>query len=153
MTRLHCPRNDHRSRVVAVSAEHIADCPDCQQTERVSAWMQRLDHHTSFPDASVSPGLLFFKARLLKRRVAQVRAALPILSMQAGGIALGTILMAWIILGGSLGIEPQIAEAFRSLSKVDPYLVLGGIVSVLICSAIGYLSFGHRVKAESSDVH
>lgn len=153
MTRLPCTMNENRSRFVGVSAKHIAGCPDCRETERVSAWMQRLERHTSFPDTTALPGLLLFKARLLERRNAQSRAAMPILSVQAGSIGLGSIIIAWIFLSSPLGILPNIQEAFRSLSKVNPYLVLGGMIFVMICSAIGYLLFGNRVKGGSSDLH
>lgn len=128
-----------------VSAEHIAGCFDCQESERVSDWMQKLGEQTSVPEHSSSPGLLLFKARLIEKQLAQRRAGRPIIWVQSGNIVVGLIVMVWMLGKFRMQFVPIVQGILLALLKVDQLFVFGGVSMILICLVLGY--FLHSAKA------
>ena len=137
------------ARISGVPAEHIAGCFDCQENERVSAWMRKLSEQTSVPAQAASAGLVLFKARLIEKERAHRRASRPIIWVQGGNIVVGMIVMVWMLARTRMQFVPMVKGIFQPLLTVDQFIVLGGISTILICLALSYFLLSTKATARS----
>src|SRR5688500_15426722 len=77
---------------------HIAVCAECQEAQKISAWMQEFSAQTATPQNLPAPGFLLFKARLLQKQTAAARAAQPIFWMQIAVLILLILPGGWLVL-------------------------------------------------------
>lgn len=138
-----------QSRINGVSPQHVAGCLDCQESERVSTWMRRLDEQTPVPKHSISPRLLLFKDRLKERQHAESCAGQPIIWVQGVNMIVGIVIMLWILITGRMQFVRISKGILRSLLAMDQFLVLSGMSTILFFLALGYFLLSTKATAKS----
>jgi hypothetical protein len=118
---------------------HIAVCAECQEAQKISAWMQKFSAQTQPPQNLPAPGFLLFKARLLQKQSAAGRAVQPIFRMQIAALIFLILTSGWLVLKVEMPIGLILKETFFSLLSAAPFLILGIIGAIVICFAFNYL--------------
>ncbi len=117
---------------------HIAECAECGKLQRASDWMQKFSAATAPPQNLPAPGLLLFKARLIEKQSAAIRAVQPIVRAQIASVLIFVLGTVWVLLKSRMQIGSLLKETFLSLSSVATLLVLGVSSAVLICLVFAY---------------
>lgn len=118
--------------------QHIAECAECQSLQAVSDWMQKLAVQTAAPKNLPAPGFLLFKAKLIKKQSAAVRAMLPVVWTQIASVLVFSASIGWFLLKSNLSVGALLKEAFSSLWTVAPLVILSAASAGLICGAFAY---------------
>ncbi len=116
---------------------HIAVCAECQQSQKVFDFMQKFAAQTQPPNLP-APGFLVFKARILQKQSAAIRAVQPIFWMQIAASVLFISAIGWFLGKSQTPISSILKETFLSLLSVAPLFILGVVSAVLICFAFAY---------------
>ena len=117
---------------------HIAGCPECQESQRVSDWMREFAAQTPKPQNLRAPGFLLFKARLIEKQTAVRRAIRPIVWAQIASVLIVLSAMVYLQLKSRMPIGEFLGETFASLSPIAPLFVFSLIVAAFICSGFAY---------------
>jgi hypothetical protein len=109
-----------------------------KEIQTADAWMQKFAEQTALPQNLPAPGLLLFKARLIEKQSAVIRAVQPIIRAQIASVLIFALGAGWLLLKSRMQIGSLLKETFLSLSSVATLFVLGVSSAVLICLAFAY---------------
>ncbi|HTK37115.1 MAG TPA: hypothetical protein VL325_01370 [Pyrinomonadaceae bacterium] len=112
---------------------------DGLEEKMVSDWMQRLSEQTLPPSNLPKPGLILFKAELIKKRKRTERAVLPVIWMQATAVAIFAAVVFWLLLSSRSPLSSLFSETLASLMSVGVLFVFGAIAAAVICLAFAFV--------------
>lgn len=117
---------------------HIAGCPECQESQKISDWMQKFAVQTPKPQNLPAPGFLMFKSRLIEKQSAVKRAVQPIVWAQIISALIVVLGIVYLQIKSEMPIGEILSQTFALLSSIAPLFIFSLISAALICFAFAY---------------
>ena len=118
-------------------ANHIAQCPNCQETVKVANWMQAFSATTK-PKSLSKPGFIRWKAQIKEKQAKAERATQPIIWMQIAAILLTIVAVAWMLIKNQSPFAPILKILSASLELVAMPMFIGFICAGFVCFMFVY---------------
>lgn len=132
----------------AAVREHLASCPSCRDAVEAVCWMRRMADAPDETRALPEPGMIWWKAQLLRRWESERRAAVPLERMHTvelvAGLASLGIFVVWQW-SGLVNVFARLSPA--SLAAMSAASASGTSPLVLVLALGGILAVGGMVFA------
>jgi hypothetical protein len=97
---------------------HLASCARCREAVAVSAWMRRMANTSGESHALPDPGVLWWKAQLVRRWQAEREASAPVDAMHRAELWVGLLSLIGMIVWQGPGLVRWLTGAAPALDAV-----------------------------------
>ncbi len=115
---------------------HIKSCSSCRETAKVVRFLNsNLENETLAPDLPAA-GFLWWKSKIIEKRIRAARVAQPILIAQISGFAIAFTAFVWLLFSKSAQLDlldTAVNRTFASIESLVFPLVAGIICIAFVC--------------------
>ncbi|MCA1636845.1 MAG: hypothetical protein LC768_00655 [Acidobacteria bacterium] len=118
-------------------ALHVKGCFACKETLKIASWMQNFA--APAPERALpTPGLLWWKSKIIEKQAAGKRAAQPIVWTQTAAVILVIITTAWLAIKYQSKFSTVLENFSASIELIAAPFLIAFVCAALVCLAVAF---------------